>query len=808
MTRSDMKSGKPRNAAWVLGFLLVLLIAGFAAVVIAFGRSEDGRQTASLSKPLSGDPAYAGSASCRECHPKFHELWSTSFHGLALQPYTPELAKKLTPQTHPIVAGKYTFQADIKRGVVVERGPGGTAEYRIVQATGGKNVFYFLTQMERGWLQTLPTAYDVRRQEWFDTTASAVRHFGGGETDQALYWKDRPLTFNTSCHGCHVSQLEKNYDLASDSYRTTWAEAGINCETCHGPGEEHVKLFQNWPTNKPPPTDIKLIVTRKLSTEQRNDMCAPCHAKMSPITASFSPGDRYFDHFDLVTLENADFYPDGRDLGENYTFTLWRMNPCAESGKLDCVHCHTSSGRYRFHEPAKANDACMPCHKDKVENAPAHTHHPEGTVGNHCVSCHMPMTEFARMRRSDHSVRPPAPSATIRFGSPNACNICHTNETPQWADKHVREWRQRDYQKPIIEVGELIDAARKGRWSRLPEILAYVEARDRGEVPAASLVRLLANCPEESKWAVVRRVTLRDPSPLVRAAAADLLGARLDAAAIETLAAAAADDFRLVRVRAASALASASEDQIPAKAREQVRAATAEYISSMQAVPDDMAAHYNFGNYHMSRGDMEKALAEFQIAMRLQPEALPPYANAALVYNALGQNDKAEASLRKALSLEPTNASVNLNLGMLLAEMQKLPEAEKALRAAYKSDTNMAQAAYNLGLLVSSERPKEALEWAARAAALRPGEARYAYALALFQHRQGKSAEATATLEKLMTGPCDHLESYVLLGQLYERAGEASKAASVYRKAAGNGQIPEEARAALRQRAEIVEKKQ
>ena len=41
-------------------------------------------------------------------------------------------------------------------------------------------------------------------------------------------------------------------------------------------------------------------------------------------------------------------YPDGRDLGENYTYTSWLMSPCAKSGKLDCNHCHTPSGRMRF----------------------------------------------------------------------------------------------------------------------------------------------------------------------------------------------------------------------------------------------------------------------------------------------------------------------------------------------------------------------------------------------------------------------------------------------------------------------------
>jgi hypothetical protein len=38
---------------------------------------------------------------------------------------------------------------------------------------------------------------------------------------------------------------------------------------------------------------------------------------MNAITESYAPGDRYFDHHDLATFEDRDFYPDGRDLGEN-----------------------------------------------------------------------------------------------------------------------------------------------------------------------------------------------------------------------------------------------------------------------------------------------------------------------------------------------------------------------------------------------------------------------------------------------------------------------------------------------------------
>jgi tetratricopeptide (TPR) repeat protein len=682
-----------------------------------------------------------------------------------MQPYTPDLARThLTGQKTEIVAGKYLFLADLRQGVVLERTPDGETRYPIVQVMGGKDVFYFLTPLERGWFQVLPVAYDVRRREWFDTTASAMRHFGD-RRDEALYWKERPLTFNTSCFSCHVSQLSKNYDLQSDSYYTTWAEPGINCETCHGPSGEHVRLFRELHPKQPAPGDLKLLVVSKLSVEQRNDLCAPCHTKMSPLTANFAPGERYFDHFDLVGFENPDFYPDGRDLGENYTFTQWRLSPCAKSGQLDCIHCHTSSGRYRFTEPAKANDACLPCHAARVENAPAHTHHQAGTAGNQCVSCHMPMTEFARMRRTDHSMRPPTPAATLLYQSPNACNLCHTNQTAAWAEQFVREWSKRDYQKPVLECAALIAAARKQDWKKLPDILAYLSRANREEIQTASLVRLLIDCPADDQWPVLRNL-LADPSPLVRASAAEALGRRLDQPNIAALCQAAGDDYRLVRVRAATSLAAVPEESLPEAQRPRVRVALAELVDSMKSRPDDMASHYNLGNLYMSRGLMPQAVAEFETASRLQPDSVPPRVNVALAYNALGQNEKAEASLRRALSLDPTNSAANLNLGMLLAEMGKMSGAEQAFRAAFKADPKSAQAAYNLGVLLSQDHPEEALAWCRRAADLRPDNPQYGYTYAFYLYRAGRLDEALKAIRAVRQRHPEHEDSLLLERQL------------------------------------------
>ncbi len=205
-------------------------------------------------KSVSRAQGYAGSVSCQKCHDNFFRLWSTSKHGLAMQPYTADFAKKnLTPQAKEVKIGKLSYRADIAgdAGWVVEKGPRGQKRYEIEHALGGKNVYYFLTPFPRGRLQTLPVAYDVNRKEWFDTAASGIRHFPGAGRDQQVSWLDRAYTFNTSCYSCHVSQLASNYDLKNDTYETTWAEPGINCETCHGPSAEHNKIARETPKGQP-----------------------------------------------------------------------------------------------------------------------------------------------------------------------------------------------------------------------------------------------------------------------------------------------------------------------------------------------------------------------------------------------------------------------------------------------------------------------------------------------------------------------------------------------------------------------------
>ncbi len=643
--------------------------------------------------------ALAGSKTCRDCHEEFYKLWSTSWHGLAMQPYTAEFARaNLTPQEDEVAIGKCKYRAEIGdgEGWVKETGPSSDHNYPIAHVMGGKNVYYFLTPMDRGRLQVLPVAYDVHKKAWYDMAASGVRHFPD-RRDEALDWTDRMFSFNTTCFNCHVSELSTNYDLATDTYHTIWAESGISCESCHGPGAEHARAMEaGVEISLPSPVsgegpgvrghtskDIKIIRTKEFSAEQINDMCATCHAKLVPLSTSFLPGENFFDHYDLVTLEHQDYYPDGRDLGENYTYTSWLMSPCVKSGKLDCNHCHTPSGRMRY-EGENSNQSCMPCHENYVKNPADHGKHQPGSKGNDCIACHMPMTRFAAMGRTDHSMQPPAPAASMAFKSPNACNLCHTDKDAAWSDQWVRKWYPRDYQAEVLRRAGLIDQARKRDWKRLSEMLAELK-KDNDPVYKNSMVRLLRFCGDESKWPVVLEM-LRDASPLVRSSAASALGDLITTPeSLKALLAATADESRLVRIRSAISLAALQPKDVQNdRDRRNLNRAVDDFMTAMTARGDDWASYANVGNFYMDRGDYAAAIGYFETAARLEPRQIGPTVNAAIAYSNLGRIGQAEQCLMQALKYEPDNAAANFNLGLLRGEQKRLPEAEAALRKARK----------------------------------------------------------------------------------------------------------------------------
>lgn len=738
--------GKIMKNALVIEWLRNNRVMAIAAASVAGGALLLTFLPAVIKKAGNADDygsAYEGSSTCRECHPSFYQKWESSHHGKAMQPFTPRFAsERLTPPAQPVTVGDRRYTVDlVKCCMTEETSQGRVKRYAIRHVLGGKNVFYFLTPLEKGKLQVLPLAYQVNDHSWYDTTASMVRHFAPAG-DEALDWKDPMLTFNTACFGCHVSQLEKNYDSPTRSYHTVWREPGISCESCHGPGERHNRACRDLPKGVTP-TNLFLKSWRTFTPDQVNSACAPCHAKMHPLTSSFSPGDAFFDHYDLVCLEHPDFSPDGRDLGENYTYTLWLMNPCVRNSRLDCTHCHTSSGRYRF-ATNDVNGACASCHAAKTQRIAAHSRHPaEGATGR-CVSCHMPSTVFAGMRRSDHSHRPPCPEAAMRFGSKSACVLCHTNKSEAWAAECVKTWHPESaWRTKILNEGTLVDAARKRERNKLAEICGYLTEEGTEPVVCASLLRLLRGRDEPTLWPVVREC-LAHPSPLVRSAAATALADNLgDADTVRALLRALADPVRVVRLQAVSALAAFPRQTLDAPMRERLKRAETELLAMFESRPDDWASHFNLGIYRAARGDTKAAMQAYQESMRLRPDAVLPHMNAAVLASQQGNLQAALDYLKAGWKASPQHGAVNLNLGLALAETGDEAGALTHLRVALKDPQCRAQAAYNCAILTGRNDPAEAVSLCRIAVEGDPGNSRYAEALGYYLRAAGYDAMPT-----------------------------------------------------------------
>ena len=199
----------------------------------------------------------------------------------------------------------------------------------------------------------------------------------------------------------------------------------------------------------------------------------------------------------------------------------------------------------------------------------------------------------------------------------------------------------------------------------------------------------------------------------------------------------AGDARRLVRIRAAAALGECPLDFIPPNERNRVESAFRELEEALQSRADDWAAIYSLGNFYLDRNQLDRARESFERAGLLRPDALMPWVNLSIARARLGDNAGAEQALRKSLEVQPDSAVARFNLALVEAEKGDIAAAERLLREALKTEPRMAEAAYNLGVLLGGKGEyREAVQWCRRAVALRPEEARYTEAVALYRRQQ------------------------------------------------------------------------
>ena len=260
---------------------------------------------------------YAGSASCRECHEAAYAAWETSHHALAERPVDPARdGEAFDPPRQFAHGSQHTAVSATAGGFQVStRGLSGNQETLTVERVIGHDPLrQFLVPFPGGRWQALEAAWDPHRREWFNVFGTEDRQPG-----EWGHWTGQGMNWNAMCAGCHNVRVRKNYDPATDTYRTAWVEHGVGCESCHGPLRRHVDWRRRFPDKAVPDPTLPVLTPHQVFAT-----CAACHARRGELTGDFAPGEDFFDHFSPSVVDESDlFYPDGQVREEDFEYAAF-----------------------------------------------------------------------------------------------------------------------------------------------------------------------------------------------------------------------------------------------------------------------------------------------------------------------------------------------------------------------------------------------------------------------------------------------------------------------------------------------------
>jgi predicted CXXCH cytochrome family protein len=480
-------------------------VAGLVALTLAltaglgyFKYTMDSRNDASRAALLASTPAqarlkpvtapnnaYTSSQTCRACHPSEYKSWHNSYHRTMTQ-----LAKSgaILAKWHGtrLPLAQAALQLEQKRDEdefwVNTVGADGikTDSQRVTMTTGSHHLQVYWTADANGNLQhPFPFGWLTADQKWVPVQDTFLR-------DPHLAAPD--AKWNNVCIKCHAVAGRPGIDARTRTVNTETAELGISCEACHRPAGAHIAHYQN-PVNRYishlGDKAVHAILnpgSETLDHRLSAQACGQCHSYQytpNPLDwlrngPRFLPGNELNANTTVVHastfIANGKqpdghphpggewlgdrFWPDGmvRVTGREYNGLL--DTACFQRGKMSCLSCHSMHGYLDNNDQLaprmETYEACLQCHDDFRDNLTAHTHHAADSTGSLCYNCHMPHTTYGLLSGiRSHQIDSPSVETHLKTGRPNACNLCHLNQTLEWSSRHLTKWY--DHRQPKLD---------------------------------------------------------------------------------------------------------------------------------------------------------------------------------------------------------------------------------------------------------------------------------------------------------------------------------------------------------------------
>ena len=454
---------------------------------------------------------YVSSQTCRSCHPSQYDAWYDSYHRTMTQVATEDTVRADFDgvRTPDVPGGSMRLE---RRGgqfwaefddpdLTRQAGPPSRITRQIVMVTGShqQQVYWYRTDRSR-LLGQLPAMYLIAERQWIPRLAAFLAPHIDHTASETGRW-------NVVCIKCHATHGKPELEtllsapLTAPAVDTTVAEFGIACEACHGPAAAHARVNRNplrrYGLHLSGERDSTVTQPVHLSPKRSSQVCGQCHGiweyfdqqaerKASVSGSPYRPGDDLADTRFVVqpttnlaapTMQRLleqdpdvlkrSFWADGmvRVSGREYNGLI--DSPCFKDARdekrmMSCFSCHTmhktpedprAVGEWaRTHQVSagmNSNQACVQCHAAFQTNLSAHTKHRANSVGSDCYNCHMPYTSYGLLRAlRSHQISSPNVAASLQTGRPNACNLCHLDQTLAWTSGYLEKW----YGAPRVEL--------------------------------------------------------------------------------------------------------------------------------------------------------------------------------------------------------------------------------------------------------------------------------------------------------------------------------------------------------------------
>ncbi len=564
-------------------------------------------------------------------------------------------------------AGRFVVEAADRDGVY--------RTFPVMSVIGTAPLEQYVLEYPGGRGQIPTVAWDVDSQRWFSIHGDEAI----APTDP-LHWTGRLQNWNGQCAECHATNLKKGYSAATDTYATTYSEAGVGCEACHGRGSRHVAHARSGTLKSAtgleidfgkPATwtmDTSRGIARLQSTPNQYrqvDACGRCHSRRTAQSDDYVHGRPLLDTHRPALIEAPLYYPDGQIRDEVFEWGSFLQSRMYAAG-VECTDCHEPHSAVL---KATGDALCARCHTPTVFAVPAHHHHPEAVA---CVDCHMPETVYMAIDpRRDHGFHVPRPDLTVRHAIPNACAACHPTEPPTRLSAAIERW----YPEGRQRGPHFADAFADGDVNAL---LAVAQDESQAGIVRASAWNAMRGRFDDSAQLDALREALRDDDALVRFGALQAIDGLPGELTLQMAAPLLNDSVKNVRIDAAR-LVAPHEARLPAESRTSLRSVIDQLIAAETYNTDRGSGHLNLGNFHASVGDYAQAERSYLAGLRVEPTSVALPLNLADLHRRLGDDASALTLLEALRDRAPDEPVVAEALALTLVRLERYDDAIAAL---------------------------------------------------------------------------------------------------------------------------------